>query len=96
MIRKVWLFELGEMFIERAKNNFSFILSMSQSAEEFATKMKALARHARDEHERDEGRCDFTCLKCAVVESEDKEDLQCEGKDYHKLFAALSLPLTGI
>ena len=62
-------------FIERARNNFSFILSQSQSAEEFATKMKALARHARDEHEWDQ-LC--SCGKC-----EDEEDLKCEGKDYH-------------
>ena len=50
---------LSDNFIERARNNFSFILSQSQSAEEFATKMKALARHAHDEHEWDHGKCDF-------------------------------------
>ena len=33
------------------------------------TSLKALARHARDIHEWDHGRCDFTCLECAVVES---------------------------
>ena len=25
----------------------------------------------------------FTHLECAVVESEDEDNLQCEGKDYH-------------
>ena len=70
--------------IEWTRKNFSFILSQSQSAEEFATKMKALARNARDNIEWDHGRCDFhlpqvrSCGKC-----EDEEDLKCDGKDYH-------------
>ena len=50
---------LSKKFIEKAQNNFSLILSMSESAEEFAVKIKALPRHARDEHEWDEGKCDF-------------------------------------
>ena len=50
---------LSEKFIEKARNNFSLILSMSESAEEFAVKIKALPRHARDEHEWDGGKCDF-------------------------------------
>ena len=80
---------LNDKFIERARNNFCFILSMSESAEEFATKLRALARHACDEHEWDGGRCDFqmprvcSCGKC--------EKLQCKGKDYHIKFM-LSCP----
>ena len=50
---------LSDKFIEWARNNFPSILSQSESAEEFATKMKALARHAHDEHEWNRGRCDF-------------------------------------
>ena len=81
---------LTEKFIERARN--FFILSMNQSAEEFATKMKALARHAHDEYEWDESRCDFDLPRaCRCVKCEDKEDLQCEGKDYHTKYL-LSCP----
>ena len=36
---------MSNQFIERARNNFSLILSISESAEEFATKIRALARH---------------------------------------------------
>ena len=50
---------MSNQFIERARNNFSLILSISESAEEFATKIRALARHGRNEHEWDGGRCDF-------------------------------------
>ena len=50
---------LSNNFIERARNNFSFILTQSQSVDEFAAKVKALARHARDEHTWDHGGCDF-------------------------------------
>ena len=50
---------LSDNFIERARNNFSLILSRTESAKEFAARIKALARHARDEHEWDGGRCDF-------------------------------------
>ena len=71
----------ADKFIERARNNFSSILSKSQSAEEFATKMKALARHA---HEWDRGRCNFHMPRvCSCGKCEDKEDLQCEGNNYH-------------
>ena len=41
---------LSKGFIERARNNLSLILSMSGSAEEFADRVKALPRHAHDEH----------------------------------------------
>ena len=54
---------LSKEFIERARNNFSLILSLSESAEEFSNKLKALPRHARDEHEWDEGKCDFHSSK---------------------------------
>ena len=45
-----------DKFIERVRNNF---LSKSESAEEFAIKMRALPRHAHDEHKWNEGRCNF-------------------------------------
>ena len=79
---------MSDLFIERSRNNFSLILSQSESAEEFATKMRVLARHARDEHEWDDGRCDFHPLRlCSCNECNDGDDLKCEGKDYHTRYA---------
>ena len=75
---------LSKGFIERARNNLSLILSMSESAEEFADKVKALPRHARDEHTWDGGMCDFHSSHiCSCGNCEDNEQLQCQGKDYH-------------
>lgn len=84
---------LSEAFIERAHNNFSFILSESQSAEEFSSRLRALPRHARDQHEWETGRCDFHPVKvCTCKKCEDREQLECEGKDYHTKYI-LSCPL---
>ena len=75
----------SKAFIEKARNYFSLILSRSESAEEFATRMRALARHACDKHGWGFGRCDFhQDQACSCGECEDGEDLKCEGKDYHK------------
>ena len=41
---------LSVAFMEKARNNFSFILSNSESAHEFAEALKRLPRHACDEH----------------------------------------------
>ena len=74
----------SKAFIKKARNYFSLILSMSESAEEFATRIKGLARHARDEHDWGFGRCDFHQDRvCSCGECEDGEDLKCEGTDYH-------------
>ena len=74
----------SKAFIEKARNYFSLILSMSESAEEFATRIKGLAIHARDEHEWEDGRCDFHQLRvCSCDECEDGEDLKCKGTEYH-------------
>ena len=54
--------------------------------------MKALARHARDEHDWDVGRCDFHPPRvCSCGKCEDEDNLQCEGKDYHTRYL-LSCP----
>ena len=75
---------LSDAFIERARNNFSFILSDSQSSEEFATRLRSLPRHARDQHTWDGGQCGFHPLKvCSCGKCEDRENYECEGKDYH-------------
>ena len=74
----------SKAFIEKARNYFSLILSRCESTEEFATRMRALARHARDEHDWGFGRCDFHQDRvCSCGECEDGEDLKCEGRDYH-------------
>ena len=72
-----------EQFVEKARNNFSLVLSHSESAEEFARKVTALARHARDEHNWDDGRCNFHPHRvCSCNKCEDRRNFQCEGKDY--------------
>ena len=59
----------------------------------FAVKIKALPRHARDEHEWDGRKCDFHLPRvCSCKNCEDEEKLQCEGKDYHTRYL-LSCPL---
>ena len=79
---------MSDAFIEKARNNFSFVLSESQSAEEFATRLRTLPRHARDQHE-----CDFHPLRvCSCNECEDRDLFECDGKDYHTKHV-LSCPL---
>ena len=75
---------LSEAFIEKARNNFSLILSNSESAHEFAEALKALPRHACDKHEWDGGKCMFHALKfCSCGKCPDDAELKCDGKDYH-------------
>ena len=75
---------LSDKFIERARNNFSFVLSDSNSPEEFAGRIRGLARHARDEHEWEGGKCEFHNLRvCTCKCCDDLQNLKCEGKEYH-------------
>ena len=82
-----------DAFIKRVRNNFSYILTDSKSAEEFAKRLRVLPRHVRDEHEweevKEEGaeptreHCDFHPLKvCSCGNCADKGNFECEGKDY--------------
>ena len=84
---------LTDGFIMRARNNFSYILTTSKSAEEFAKRLRVLPRHVRDEHEWEEVQtegseptrecCDFHALKvCSCGNCADKERFECVGKDY--------------
>ena len=58
--------------------------------------MRALARHACDKHEWDDGRCDFHPLGLFCCnECDDGDDLKCEGKDYHTR-CALTCPLDSL
>ena len=84
---------LADAFIEKARNNFSFILSESQSSDEFSSRLRLLPRHARDQHTWDGGQCGFHPVKvCSCGECEDRENFKCEGKDYHTKHI-LSCPL---
>ena len=52
--------------------------------------LKALPYHARDIHECEGGRCDFYPLcVCTCKESDDKENIQGEGKPLTNQFHAL-------
>jgi len=74
---------MSKGFIERSRNNFSQILSESQSASEFARRLRALYHHVRDQHEWDGGECEFhaktvcSCGQCGKLEKHD-----CNGKAY--------------
>ena len=83
---------INDAFIMRARNNFSYILTDSKSAEEFAKRLRVLPRHVRDERKwevKEEGaeptteHCDFHPLRvCSCGKCADKENIKCEGKDY--------------
>ncbi len=74
---------MSKGFMERSRNNFSQILSESQSASEFARRLHALYHHVHDEHEWDGGKCEFhaktvcSCGKCGKLEKH-----ECAGKAY--------------
>ena len=81
------------MLLSREHVITSYILTNSKSAEEFAKRLRALPRHVRDEHEWEEVKkegaeptrehCDFHPLKvCSYGNCADKENFECEGRDY--------------
>ena len=75
---------LSKAFIEKSRNYFSLILSSCETAKEFSTRVRDLAKHACDVHEWDGGRCTFHALRvCSCGKCGDAEQLQCEGKEYH-------------
>ena len=62
---------LSTTFIEKARPYFSLIWGGGESAEEFAAKIRALPRHVCDEHEWEDGRCDFHQLRvCSCMRME--------------------------
>jgi hypothetical protein len=74
---------LSAAFISKAHTNFTSILMEAQSQEEFVQHVEALAKHARDVHEWEGGRCDFHPLRvCTCQKCEDKENIKCTGKPY--------------
>ena len=54
-----------------------------QSQEEFVRRLNALPKHARDEHEREGGRCEFHTLSvCSCGNCENDDQILCEGKAF--------------
>ena len=90
-----------DAFIMRARNNFSYILTDSKSAEEFAKRLRVLPRHVSDGHEwevKEEGaeptteHCDFHPLEvCSCGKCADKENFECKGKDYATRYGLMCL-----
>ena len=79
---------LTESFCQRARNNFSKILSESQSPE----RLQALVHHAKDEHEWDGGKCSFHELSvCSCGKCSNNDSYKCEDKKY-KTREALKCP----
>lgn len=83
---------MTDAFVERARNNFSFVLSDSQSAE-FARRIKVLPRHARNQHIWDGGQCDFHPLQvCSCGSCSDSGELQ-ESPSMYSLAPYIPLPM---
>ena len=74
---------LTKSFIEQSRNNFSRILTESQSAEEFAKRLRALYHHACDEHEWEGGECEFhSKTVCSCGKCPEHGNHECTGKPY--------------
>ena len=50
--------------------------------ENFVTRMKILPHHAKDEHEWEDGKCDFHSLTLCLCGHCGKGDVKCKGKAY--------------
>lgn len=75
---------LSDAFVKQSRNNFSLILSNSESAAEFAQRLRNLYHHAIDEHKWEGGECDFHSeTVCSCGKCEDRNAPQCSGKEYH-------------
>ena len=74
---------LSKSFIGKAHTDFTSILMECQSQEEFARRLTALPKHARNEHEWDGGKCDFHPQRvCTCKECDNKGEIKCTGKPY--------------
>ena len=70
---------VGVLVTSKAHTNFTSTLKESQSQEEFVKRLKALPRHAVDDH----SQCDFHALVvCSCSSSKAREDIKCQGKTY--------------
>ncbi len=74
---------MSKAFIEQSRNNFSLILSESQSPSEFERRLKALAYLARNIHEWNGGACEFhKKTVCSCGKCEHQKGHTCSGKPY--------------
>ena len=74
---------LTDAFIAKAHTNLSSILMKAQSQEEYAKHVKALARHAVDDH----SQCDsHPLVTCSCGACKNKEVIKCKGKAYKTRF----------
>ena len=70
---------LSDTFIAAAHTKFSSILIKAQSQEEYVKRVKALPKHAVDDH----SQCDFHPLvTCSCGACMSNETIECEGKAY--------------
>ena len=77
---------LTDTFISKAHTNFTSILIEAQSQEEFVRRVKALPRHAVDDH----SQCDYHPLVvCSCGACENKDQIVCQGKPYKRLDSAV-------
>ena len=68
-----------EAFMTRSRNQLSYIISNSESPEEFAKKTSRLYYHAIDRHEL----CDFHPMRVCSCNECKTGDYDCEGMEYH-------------
>ena len=74
---------LSDTFISKAHTNFTSILIEAQSQDEFVRRVKALPRHAVDDH----SQCDYHPLVvCSCGACENKDQISCQGKPYRTKF----------
>ncbi len=74
---------LSDTFIAKAHTNFTSILIAAQSQEEYVKHVKALPRHAVDDH----SQCDYHPLvTCSCGACKNKEPIECTGKAYKTRF----------
>ncbi len=84
---------MRDKFISKSQNNFSYIiLKNSSDSVEFAKRLRALSKHAQDQHawevENEKGEtvteyCEFhSQMVCSCNQCENKADFHCEGKTY--------------
>ena len=61
---------------------FRALVDAGTELENFVTWMKILPHHARDEHEWEDGKCDFHSLTLCSCGQCGEGDMKCEGKAY--------------
>ena len=76
---------LSDAFNKQSRNNYSLLLSNSQSAGELTRRLRELYHHAQDEHEwENDGKCGFhEATVCSCKQCKDPKKLECSGKAYH-------------